>query len=90
MYRIIDKRSSGKTGRLLLLAKEKNSTVVCSNPTAMRTKAHAYGITDLNFISYSDYFKETHEVNETFMIDELDEFLKQISIIGYTITNEDD
>ena len=53
MYRIIDGRSSGKTGRLMLLAKEKNAAIACSNPSAMRQKAYAYGITGIDFISYS-------------------------------------
>lgn len=35
MYRIIDGRASGKTSRLLLLAKENNGIVVCANPSAM-------------------------------------------------------
>ena len=39
MYRIIDKRSSGKTSRLMLLAKENNGIIVCRNPKAMEEKA---------------------------------------------------
>ena len=35
MYRIIDNRSSGKTSRLMLLAKENNAAIACSNPSAM-------------------------------------------------------
>ncbi len=31
MYRIIDGRSSGKTSRLMLLAKETNAAIACSN-----------------------------------------------------------
>ena len=54
MYRIIDGRGSGKTSRLLLLAKENNATVICANPKAMETKAHAYGLVGINFISYRD------------------------------------
>ena len=45
MYRIIDNRSSGKTSRLMLLAKETGSIIACMNPSAMRQKAYAYGIT---------------------------------------------
>ena len=44
MFRIIDSRSSGKTSRLMLLAKETNSAIACSNPSAMRQKAYSYGI----------------------------------------------
>ena len=35
MYRIIDTRASGKTSRLMLLAKENNGVFVCANPYAM-------------------------------------------------------
>ena len=36
MYRIIDDRGTGKTGRLMLLAKENNAVIACINPMAMR------------------------------------------------------
>ena len=39
MYRIIDKRGSGKTGRLFLIAKDTGATIVCSNPEMMQSKA---------------------------------------------------
>jgi hypothetical protein len=32
MYRIIDGRGTGKTSRLMLLAKENNGVIVCANP----------------------------------------------------------
>ena len=54
MYRIIDGRGSGKTSRLMLLAKENNAALVCSNPRAMEAKAHAYGIVGIDFMSYED------------------------------------
>ena len=90
MYRIIDERSSGKTSRLMLLAKETNSAIACSNPSAMRQKAYAYGITGIDFISYSDLF--TGGWNDNVLIDEMEEFVKQYvdaNIMGYSLTNED-
>ena len=39
MYRIIDGRGSGKTSRLMLLAKETGAAIACSNPWAMAEKA---------------------------------------------------
>jgi hypothetical protein len=39
MYRIIDGRGTGKTSRLLLLAKEHDGIVVCAYPEWMREKA---------------------------------------------------
>ena len=90
MYRIIDRRSSGKTSRLMLLAKETNSAIACSNPSAMKTKAYAYGITGIDFIPYSDLFNGYYTGNV--LIDELEEFVKgytDANITGYSLTNED-
>ena len=91
MFRIIDSRSSGKTSRLMLLAKETNSAIACSNPNAMRQKAYSYGITGIDFISYSDLFTGGW-TEENVLIDELEEFVKQYidaNITGYSLTNED-
>ena len=90
MYRIIDNRSSGKTSRLMLLAKENNAAIACSNPSAMRTKAYSYGITGIDFISYSDLFEGKYEGNV--LIDELDLFVRYFidaNLIGYSLTHED-
>ena len=90
MYRIIDSRSSGKTSRLMLLAKETNSAIACSNPSAMRQKAYAYGITGIEFISYSDLFNGKYEGDV--MIDEMETFVQQYidcKLTGYSLSNED-
>ena len=90
MYRIIDGRSSGKTSRLMLLAKETNSAIACSNPSAMRQKAYAYGITGIEFIPYSDLFEGRFEGRV--LIDEIEYFVQNYidaDLIGYSLTNED-
>jgi hypothetical protein len=90
MYRIIDARSSGKTSRLMLLAKETNSAIACYNPPAMRQKAYAYGITGIEFIPYSDLFNGYYDGNV--LIDELEHFVTEFidaKITGYSLTNED-
>lgn len=90
MYRIIDSRGTGKTSRLMLLAKETNSAIACMNPSAMRQKAYAYGITGIDFISYSELFNVEYEGNV--MIDELELFIQNYidcKLTGYTLTNED-
>lgn len=94
MYRIIDGRGTGKTSRLMLLAKENNAVVVCKHPQAMEVKAHAYGIVGLKFLSYDAFIQNKCGVgsNKIYLIDELDEFLKTITfdrIIGYSISQED-
>ena len=90
MYRIIDGRGTGKTSRLLLLAKENNGVVVCSDPKTMREKAYCYGLTGIDFISYSE-FEFTRRFNKPVFIDEIDMLLqyKNREIQGYTISNED-
>lgn len=98
MYRIIDHRGSGKTSRLMLLAKEHNGTVVCSNPYAMEQKAHSYGITGVDFVSYYDFLNNCKDVNlGNYYIDELEIFMQFIAsqyakngnFNGYTLTEED-
>jgi hypothetical protein len=90
MYRIIASRCSGKTSRLMLLAKETNSAIACYNPPAMRQKAYAYGITGIEFIPYSDLFNGYYDGNV--LIDELEHFVTEFidaKITGYSLTNED-
>ena len=89
MYRIIDNRATGKTSRLMLLAKENNGIIVCKDPVAMREKAYRYGITGINFISYREFF-HNHPTQPCY-IDEIDLFLNSINmnVDGYTISNED-
>lgn len=92
MYKIIDGRGTGKTSRLLLLAKESGATVVCSNPDAMRQKAYAYGLTGIDFISYEDYLNpENHTQIAHYLIDEIDGLLDRMTnccVDGYTISME--
>ena len=95
MYRIIDDRSTGKTSRLMLIAKENNAIFVCSNPDAMRYKAKAYGIDGIEFISYGTFLQDYKEYQNTkYVIDELEYFLKTVffystnELIGYTLSIE--
>ena len=91
MYRIIDKRGTGKTSRLMLLAKEENAIIACSNPSAMRIKADGYGIVGINFISYYDYVNGNYQKGSMVFVDELDCFVRSLghNLSGYTLSNED-
>lgn len=94
MYRIISGRATGKTSQLMLLAKENNGTIVCSNPNAMKVKAENYGIIGINFISYHDFLNSKGKDLGKYYIDELESFVKHITISthgqfdGYTISEE--
>lgn len=92
MYRIIDTRGSGKTSRLMFLAKENNVAIACSNPMAMKQKAYAYGIMGIDFISYDDLLENGW--NDDIFIDELEVFVqyciqRTTTLKGYTLSNED-
>lgn len=89
MYKIIDKRATGKTSRLMLLAKENDGIIVCKDPAHMRVKAYEYGITGIEFISYFD-FKPSYYYNKPVFIDEIDLYFSHLNkdIAGYTISED--
>jgi len=98
MIRIIDDRCTGKTSRLMLIAKEKGATFVCGNPRAMREKAKAYGIEGITFMSYWDFINSNKHDGKAditpVVIDEMEIFVRTITdphfeLIGYTISEED-
>lgn len=93
MTRIIDKRGTGKTNRLMLLAKENNAVFVCSNPDAMKVKAQTYGINNIQFISYNNFIHNFDPEITNYVIDELEIFIQYIftsglSLIGYSLSIE--
>lgn len=93
MYRIIDDRATGKSSRLMLLAKENNAIFVCANPLAMEDKARRYGIDGIRFVSYGSFFKHYEGQHVNVVIDELEGFIQATScasnkLIGYTISDE--
>ncbi len=92
MYQIIDKRGSGKTGRLMLLAQENNGVFVCANPYGMREKAKNYGFSGFEIVSYEDYLKHNYSYNKMVFIDELELFVKSLgnNLNGYSLSLGDD
>ena len=91
MIRIEDKRGTGKTSRLLLLAKEQGHTIVVSNPRhagyvddlAKRYFGPDHGI---NIITAHKFFDKPwmREPNETYLIDELEMVLEAMHVAGYS------
>ena len=96
---IVGGRSTGKTRKLLELAKEKNALVICKNPAAMGRKAEAYGIYGLKFAGYGDSLTCLLEdiignplCCEKFVVDETKEFLDYLfaaNCVGYSQTEDD-
>lgn len=91
MYRIIDNRDSGKTSRLMLLAKENSGIIVCKNPAVMNEKARRYGIIGIDFISYEEFLELSFKKETPIFIDEIEDFIKFLTptLKGYTLTKED-
>ena len=91
MYRILDTRGSGKTSRLMLLVKENNGILVCADPHSMRVKAHAYGLTGFDIISYNDYHNADYDLDKPCFVDELENYIKFLggNLNGYTISIEE-
>ena len=92
MHRIIDGKGTGKTSKLLLLAKENNAVLVCSNPRAMEYKAKQYGLSDIHMISYGEFLNNYRGSKTQYVIDEIENFLDIVyganKVIGYTLSVE--
>lgn len=94
MYRIIDNKASGKTRRLMEIAKENKAVFVCSNPRAMEAKAHAYGIVGIEFIDYFTFLDDRGKEPANYVVDEIEMLLHYMfgmnrNLTGYTLTNGD-
>ena len=79
-------RGIGKTKMLLEQAADNKGIVVCSDPDIMRTRAHKYGITGLDIISYKDLVASEKPI----YIHDINKFLKETygNIKGYSQCNE--
>lgn len=93
MKELIGSRGTGKTKRLLDFAHRENAVVVCRNPSAMRQKAHAYGLTGMHFAGYEDFLPDgTAFDGENMVVDELADFVSYLMrgrLLGYTMTAGD-
>lgn len=90
MRRIIGKNSTGKTKELMASAHEANGIIICKNAGRFKDKAYSYGFTNIEFISYEDYFTKNEILEKPIFIDEVEDFLKYgvENFSGYTITND--
>ena len=87
---IIGGNSSGKTHKMLEEAKKSGTVVVCKHPLHMQSKANAYGIYGLKFISYEEMNMGILE-EDKIAIDELGEFFKYrfgVELDSFTMTVE--
>ncbi len=78
MVKIIGPAGSGKTKKIMELCEKDNATFVCKNPEAMRVKAHAYGFSSFEIISYNDFLQTSNYNQNNAYFDDIDEFLETI------------
>lgn len=96
MYRIIDGRKTGKTSRLMLIAKENNAVFVCLNTKDMENKARIYGLTGILFMSYYEFnevMRGRGYRDRNVVIDDLEAYINYtmsptFKIVGYSITED--
>lgn len=74
---IIGENSSGKTRAMLAEAQKSGAIVVCRHPLHMQSKANAYGLYGIKFMSY-DEFNDGGVFAEKVAIDEIGDFIGYI------------
>lgn len=85
---IIGESSSGKTRAMLEEVQKSGAVVVCKNPLHMQSKANAYGLYNLKFMSYEEFYNGSVYA-EKVAIDEIGNFIKYIfgaELDAFTIT----
>lgn len=92
MIRIIDDRATGKTTRLIVLAKEHHGLLAVGDgkQDAIKDKAERLGATGVDIISYSELISGRYEIGRPVFIDEVELFLKRVcpQLEGYSLSNE--
>ena len=95
MHKIIEGNGTGKTRRLMEIAKAEEAIFVCFNPYGMKQKAESYGIIGLTFVTYEDFLYHNNDYRgKKFVIDELEDFVNNTAkgiageFVGYTLTKE--
>lgn len=96
MYRIIDGCGTGKTTRIVTIAKETGATIVALSPDYVRYKAERLGIYGIDIISYEEFLTSSgRQRDKKFLIDEIAVFASYVtkrnggSLIGYTLSTDD-
>lgn len=89
MFIISGGKGIGKTRTLLEKAKFDNAIIVCEDAVKMRNRAHGYGITGLEIISYGELY-EQKVYNQPVYIHDINKFVKYNfpEVKGYSVCNE--
>lgn len=85
---IIDGNCTGKTRKMLEEAKSSGAIIVCKYPIHLQSKANAYGLFGLKFVSYEDFLNNACH-GEKVAIDEIGEFMTNcfgVELDSFTMT----
>lgn len=74
---VIGGNSTGKTRKMMEEAQKSGAVVVCKYPLHMQSKANAYGLYSLKFMSYEEFYNG-NVYAEKVAIDEIGDFIKYI------------
>ena len=75
MFTIIDVRGSGKTKKLLEVAREKHAIILTQDKRAFRVKAKSYGYENIKIIDYEDLENDDYDIDEPILIHNADKVL---------------
>lgn len=86
MFVISGGKGTGKTRALIEKVVAENGILVCENPAVIRNRAHKYGITGLNLLSYEDFCETANYTNPIF-IHNINSFLafRYPAVNGYSL-----
>lgn len=85
---IIGENGSGKTKKMLEVAKDNGAIVVCKHPLHMQSKANTYGIYGLEFMSYEE-MNADNICGKKIAIDEISDFFEYcfgVELDSFTMT----
>ena len=87
MFIITGGRGSGKTKKLLETAQENGGVIICRDPQKMIDRAHKYGMTGLDIISYEEYCTRKVIPNKPKYIHDLEAFMTDTfkDICGFSV-----
>lgn len=91
MFSISGEKGSGKTRALIEKVKMEDGILVCADTATMRERAHKYGITGLNLISYDDLYEcKIDSYGKPLYIHDINQFIKYSfhEVKGYSVCNE--
>ena len=91
MFIISGGHGTGKTRALIERAKAEDGIIVCEDTIVMRERAHKYGITGLNIISYDELYEcKVERYGKPLFIHDINRFITYSfhEVKGYSVNTD--